>query len=82
MEVKKIMEYFIERDVMTVMERQKIMDLPGRRERANIFLSVLKHKLGKVSIEDLIDGLVTTGQTYIGDRLKKDILCIGTIHIK
>ncbi|VDI26127.1 Hypothetical predicted protein [Mytilus galloprovincialis] len=80
MEVKKIMEYFIERDVMTVMERQKIMDLPGRRERANIFLSVLKHKLGKVSIEDLIDGLVTTGQTYIGDRLKKDILCIDCLR--
>lgn len=82
MDLEKILEYVLASNVMTLQERMKIMGRPARRQQAYAFLVFLRKRISKNMIEKLINELKIIGQTNIADRLKKGIVCIGTIDIQ
>lgn len=64
---------------MTEQERQSVLDIRSRMERVKLFLRNLKDELSYVKLQDMIQGLKTTGQTDIAKRLQDNSVCIGML---
>lgn len=73
------MDYLVEQNNMTVHERQLVLDIRSRMERAKTFLRNLKDELSSVKLQDMIQGLKATGQTDIAKRLEDNSVCIGMV---
>lgn len=73
------MDYLVEQNNMTVQERQLVLDIRSRMERAKTFLRNLKDELSSVKLQDMIQGLKATGQTDIAKRLEDNSVCIGMV---
>ena len=64
---------------MTEQERQSVLEIRSRMERVKLFLRNLKDELSSVKLQDMIQGLKTTGQTDIAKRLQDNSVCIGML---
>jgi len=73
------MNYLVEQNKMTVQERQLVLDIRSRMERAKTFFRNLKDELSSVKLQDMIQDLKATGQTDIAKRLEDNSVCIGMV---
>ena len=64
---------------MTEQERQSVLEIRSRMERVKLFLRNMKDELSSVKLQDMIQGLKTTGQTDIAKRLQDNSVCIGML---
>ena len=64
---------------MTVRERQLILDIRSRMDRAKQFLRNTKEDWSSVKLQDMIKDLKATGQTDIAKRLEDNSVCIGMV---
>lgn len=64
---------------MTVRERQLILDIRSRMDRAKQFLRNMKEDWSSVKLQDMIKDLKATGQTDIAKRLEDNSVCIGMV---
>ena len=75
----KLMDHLVGQNKMTEQERQSVLDIRSRIERVKMFLRNLKDQLSSVKLRDMIQGLKTTGQTDIANRLQDNSVCIGML---
>lgn len=73
------MNYLVEQNKMTVRERQLILDIRSRMDRAKQFLRNTKEDWSSVKLQDMIKDLKATGQTDIAKRLEDNSVCIGMV---
>lgn len=73
------MNYLVEQNKMTVRERQLILDIRSRMDRAKQFLRNMKEDWSSVKLQDMIKDLKATGQTDIAKRLEDNSVCIGMV---